>query len=41
VTQTLEFEANAEQGFDDCDVGVVCDNARQLMFKAESAGFGE
>jgi hypothetical protein len=41
LTLTLDIEAVAEQGFDDGDVGVVRDNARQLKFKAESTGFGE
>ena len=39
VKITLEIEAEANGGFDDNDVGVVRDNARQLKFKAESTGF--
>jgi len=39
LTLTLEIEATAEQGFDEADIGVVRDNARQLKFKAESTGF--
>jgi hypothetical protein len=39
VTLVLEIEALAEAGFDDADVGVVRDNARQLRFRAESTGF--
>lgn len=35
----LEIEAEAKDGFDDSDVGIVRDNARQLKFKAESTGF--
>jgi hypothetical protein len=37
----LEIEAEAVSGFDDGEVSVVRDNARQLKFKAESTGFGE
>ena len=36
---TLEIEAEAPSGFDDADVGVVRDNARQLKFRPESTGF--
>ena len=39
VRLVLEIEALAEAGFDDGDVGVVRDNARQLRFRAESTGF--
>lgn len=39
VTLTLEIEANAADGFDDGDVGVVRDNARQLKFNPGSTGF--
>jgi hypothetical protein len=41
VKLTLEIEAEAPSGFDDSEVGVVRDNARQLKFKAESTGFGD
>ena len=40
VKLVLEIEAQADAGFDDADVGVVRDNARQLKFKTESTGFG-
>jgi len=36
---TLEVHAEAEAGFDEADVGVVRDNARQLKFNPESTGF--
>ncbi len=39
VRVTLEIEAEAENGFDDADVSVVRDNARQLKFKTDSTGF--
>ncbi|MFJ5487148.1 DUF499 domain-containing protein [Hansschlegelia beijingensis] len=39
VRVTVEIEAETEHGFDDADIGVVRDNARQLKFKAESTGF--
>ena len=41
VRMLLEVEAEAETGFDDADVGVVRDNARQLRFKSESTGFSD
>jgi hypothetical protein len=41
IKLTLEIEAEAVEGFDDSEVSVVRDNARQLKFKAESTGFGE
>lgn len=41
VRLTLEIDAEASGGFDEADVGVVRDNARQLRFKAESTGFGD
>ncbi|MBY5703004.1 ATP-binding protein [Rhizobium leguminosarum] len=41
VTLTLEIEATAAEGFDEGDVSVVRDNARQLKFKSESTGFDE
>jgi hypothetical protein len=41
IKLTLEIEAEAVEGFDDGEVSVVRDNARQLKFKAESTGFGE
>jgi hypothetical protein len=39
VKITLEIEAEAENGFDEGDIGVVRDNARQLKFRSESTGF--
>ena len=39
VKLTLEIEAKSPAGFDDADIGVVRDNARQLQFKADSTGF--
>ena len=39
VKLTLEIEAESPAGFDDADIGVVRDNARQLRFKADSTGF--
>lgn len=39
VRLTLEIEADAPEGFDAEDVGVVRDNARHLKFRAESTGF--
>jgi hypothetical protein len=39
VKLTLEVEAEAAAGFDDADVGIVRDNAKQLKFKVESTGF--
>ena len=41
VKLVLEIEAQADGGFDEADVGVVRDNARQLKFRAESTGFGD
>ncbi|MEP9386497.1 DUF499 domain-containing protein [Mesorhizobium sp. KR9-304] len=41
VTLTLEVEARNEQGFDEKDVDVVRDNARQLKFRPDSTGFGD
>ena len=41
VKLTLELEATADDGFAEQDMGVVRDNARQLKFKAESAGVGD
>jgi hypothetical protein len=41
IKLTLEIEANAESGFDDTEVGIVRDNARQLKFTAGSTGFEE
>jgi hypothetical protein len=38
---TLEIEAEAAGGFADADVGIIRDNAKQLKFKAGSAGFGD
>ncbi len=36
---TFEIEAQATDGFDDNDVGVIRDNAKQLKFRSESTGF--
>ncbi len=41
VKLTLEIEAEATGGFDDSEVSVVRDNAKQLKFKPESTGFEE
>ena len=35
----VEIEAEADAGFDEGDIGVVRDNARQLKFKTDSTGF--
>ena len=37
----LEIEAQVENGFNEAEVGVIRDNARQLKSGAESAGFGD
>ena len=39
VKLTLEIDAEAADGFDEAEIGVVRDNAKQLKFKAESTGF--
>ena len=39
VTVTLEIEGLAQAGFDDAEVGIVRDNAKQLKFRAEATGF--
>jgi len=39
VKLTLEIEAEAPDGFDDADIGVIRDNARSLKFKGDSTGF--
>ncbi len=39
VALTLEVTAEAPAGFDDADVSVVRDNARQLKFRADATGF--
>jgi len=39
IRVTIEIEAEAEAGFDEADIGVVRDNARQLKFRADSTGF--
>ncbi len=39
VKVTLEIEGSAPAGFDDAEVGVVRDNAKQLKFRAEATGF--
>jgi hypothetical protein len=41
VTLTLEIEGEAPDGFEESEVSVVRDNAKQLKFRAESTGFGE
>jgi hypothetical protein len=41
IKLTVEIEAVAESGFDEADIGVVRDNARQLKFRPESTGFGD
>jgi hypothetical protein len=41
VKVTLEIEGSASAGFDDAEVGVVRDNAKQLKFRAEATGFEE
>jgi hypothetical protein len=41
VKITLEIEAEAPGGFEDGDVAVVRDNAKQLKFKADATGFDE
>jgi hypothetical protein len=41
VTLTLEIEGHAPDGFDEADVSVIRDNAKQLKFRAESTGFEE
>lgn len=39
VKITVEIEAETEAGFDEADIGVVRDNARQLKFRPDSTGF--
>jgi hypothetical protein len=39
VKLTLEVEAEVAEGFDDAEVGIIRDNAKQLKFTAESTGF--
>jgi len=39
VKITIEIEAETEAGFDEADIGVVRDNARQLKFRSDSTGF--
>jgi hypothetical protein len=39
VRITVEIEAEADAGFEEQDIGVVRDNARQLKFRADSTGF--
>lgn len=39
VRLTLEIEANAPEGFEEAEIGVVRDNAKQLRFKPEATGF--
>src|SRR5262249_48839180 len=41
IKLTLEIEANSASGFDETEVSVVRDNARQLKFNAGSTGFEE
>jgi hypothetical protein len=39
VKLTLEVEPEVAEGFDESEVGIVRDNAKQLKFTAESTGF--
>ena len=39
VRLTLEIDADAPNGFDDTEVSIVRDNAKQLKFKMDSTGF--
>lgn len=39
VKITIEIEAEADGGFEESDIGVVRDNARQLKFRSDSTGF--
>ena len=39
VKLTLEVEAEVAEGFDDAEVGIIRDSAKQLKFTAESTGF--
>jgi hypothetical protein len=39
VKVTLEIEGTAPAGFEDAEVGIVRDNAKQLKFRAEATGF--
>lgn len=41
VKLTIEIEAEAPDGFEDADVAVIRDNARDLKFKAENTSFEE
>jgi uncharacterized protein len=41
VKVTLEIEAEASSGFDNAEVGVVRDNAKQLKFNPGSTGFSD
>jgi hypothetical protein len=41
VKLTVEIEAEAAGGFDEAEVSVVRDNAKQLKFRPESTGFEE
>lgn len=41
LTLTLEISAETTEGFGDDEVGIVRDNARQLKFRMEAAGFEE
>jgi hypothetical protein len=41
VKLTLEIEGEAPSGFDESDVGVVRDNAKQLKFTPQSTGFSD
>ncbi|MDT8263626.1 ATPase, partial [Roseomonas sp. DSM 102946] len=41
VKLTLEIEGEAPEGFDESEVSVVRDNAKQLKFRPESTGFEE
>jgi hypothetical protein len=39
VKITLEIEGEAQEGFEESEVSIVRDNAKQLKFKSESTGF--
>lgn len=41
VKMTLEIEADAPGGFDEADIGVVRDNAKQLKFSPGSTRFSD
>ena len=39
IKLTLTIEAEVAEGFDDAEVAVIRDNAKQLKLKIESTGF--